>query len=142
MGVKFKGNDPEDLIRALQKRKVEVVVEAAQIVSETVREAQKVQREFLDKATTPYGVFRFGQGRGRSAGRNDSGTMRDAIGWDVEKSAKYKITGRWGWLNGILDYFIYQEKGTTTIDEAHSLVDSYIVIRERFRARVKGLFRG
>lgn len=141
MGVKFKGNDPEDLIRALQARKVEVVVEAAQIVSETVREAQKVQREFLDKATTSYGEFRFSQGRGRSAGRNDSGTMMDAIGWDVEKSAKYKITGRWGWLNGILDYFIYQEKGIG-VPEAHSLVDSYIVIRERFRARMKGLFRG
>lgn len=141
MGVKWKGADPDDLIRRLEQRKREVPIEVAAVVRETVQEAQKVQRQYLDRATTPYGEFRYSQGRGRSAGRNDTGTMIDAIGWDVEKTGRYQVTGRWGWLSGILDYFVYQEKGIG-VPEAHSLLDSYVEISQKFQARMRGLFRG
>lgn len=147
MGVKWKGADPDDLIRRLEERKRQVPIEVAAVVRETVQEAQQIQRGYLDRATTPYGERRFalGLGRnngGRSAGRNDSGTMMDAINWEVEKTGRYRIAGRWGWLSGILDYFIYQEHGTPTIDEAHSLLDSYIEVSQKFQARMKRIFRG
>jgi hypothetical protein len=141
MGVKWKGGNPDDLIRGLEQRRRELPIMVAAVVTETVQEAQKVQREYLDRATTPYGELRFSQGRGRSAGRNDTGTMMDGIGWEVERASKNRIVGRWGWLSGILDYFVYQEKGIG-VPEAHSLLDSYIEISQKFQARMKGMFRG
>jgi hypothetical protein len=139
MGVKYPKGSPQDMIRALERRKQEIPQRAAAIVTETVMEAQEIQREFLDKATTPYGEFRFGNGRGGSAGRNDTGTMMDGIGWEVEKVSRTRIDGRWGWLKGILDYFVYQETGVG-VPEARSLLDSYVVVREKFVARMKREF--
>lgn len=139
MGVKYTKGSPQNLIAILERRKREAPIVAAAIVTETVKEAQEIQRDFLNKATTPYGEYRFGNGRGGSAGRNDTGTMIDAIGYEVDKVSKSRIDGRWGWLKGILDYFLYQEKGIG-VPEARSLLDSYVVVRERFIARMRAEF--
>lgn len=139
MGVKYTRNSPQNLIAILERRKREVPLVAAAIVTETVIEAQEIQREFLNKATTQYGAERFARtGRG-SAGRNDTGTMIDGIGWEVERVSRNRIDGRWGWVKGILDYFVYQEKGIG-VPEARSLLDSYVVVREKFIARMKREF--
>jgi hypothetical protein len=139
MGVKYTKGSPQDLIRGFERRKQEIPLRAAAIVTETVKEAQEIQRDFLNKATTSYGEYRFGRGRGGSAGRNDTGTMIDGIGWEVEKVSKNRIDGRWGWVKGVLDYFVYQEKGIG-VPEARSLLDSYVVVREKFIARMKAEF--
>ncbi len=139
MGVKFKGEDPEDLIRKLQQRKREIPLKAFAIVDESVKEAEEIQRDFLDKATTPYGEYRFGRGIGRSAGRNDSGDMMKAISSDTKMQSRTLIVGRWGWLKEILKYFEIQEKGYG-VPEARSLLDSYVVVREKFMARMKAEF--
>jgi hypothetical protein len=65
--------------------------------------------------------------------------MIDGIGWEVERVSKNRIDGRWGWMKGILDYFVYQEKGIG-VPEARSLLDSYVVVREKFIARMKREF--
>ncbi len=139
MGVKYTRNSPQNLIAILERRKREVPLVAAAIVTETVIEAQEIQREFLNKATTSYGEYRYGRGRGGSAGRNDTGTMIDGIGWEVERVSRNRIDGRWGWVKGILDYFVYQEKGIG-VPEARSLLDSYVVVREKFIARMRAEF--
>lgn len=139
MGVKYTKGSPQDLIRGFEKRKREIPEKAFAIVSESVKEAEDIQRDFLNKATTRYGEERFGRGRGGSAGRNDTGTMIDGISSDTSRVSKTKIEGRWGWLTGILDYFVYQEKGIG-VPEARSLLDSYVVVREKFLARMKAEF--
>lgn len=139
MGVKYTKGSPQALIAELQKRKKEIPLKAFAIVDESVKEGEEIQRDFLDKATTRYGEYRFGRNIGNSAGRNDSGDMMKAISSDTKKESKTLIVGRWGWLKEILEYFEIQEKGYG-VPEARSLLDSYVVVREKFMARMKAEF--
>lgn len=140
MGVQYRGNQsPQRIAAGLQARKGAVLNEVEQIVTETVAEASKLQKEILDAAVTPYGSERFGKGQGRSAGRNDSGNMIDSIDDDVKRQGKTRVEGRWGWLDGEYeDYFGFQEK----IRGVRSLMNSYMVMSNRFRARISKVGRG
>lgn len=112
---------------------------AEQIVSQTTEEAAQIQRDLLDKATTPYGVKRFGKGQGGSPGRNDSGAMIAKINTNVQTS-RGNTSGSWGW-NETFEQApeIYaQELGgsPTRIPAARSLVDSFMQVRLTFLKRV------
>lgn len=142
MGVTYKGMSFTDLSYRLRLQKAALIDEVTDIMETTMREAEEIQRAQLDRATTRYGEQRFSAGQGRSAGRNDTGSMIDAIDSEVEAS-RTRVVGRWGWIDegSFQRYFAYQENGTGRVPAAHSLLDSYMVVKERFKARMKRLAR-
>jgi hypothetical protein len=130
------------LAMQLRARKGALIDEVTDIMETTVREAEEIQRNQLDRATTRYGEQRFGAGQGGSAGRNDSGDMINAINSEVTAS-KTRVVGRWGWIDegSFQRYFAYQENGTGRVPAAHSLLDSYMVVKETFKKRMRRLGR-
>lgn len=140
MGFTFKGARPDKLQTALKLQQAVMRNEVERIMEETLEEAVELQRELLDRAETEWGRYRMSKGRGQSAGRRDTDQMYGGITYDVE-SESTKITGRWGWLWHIEQYFAAQDWGTGKIGAAHSLLGSYMQIRERFIKRITGLVK-
>lgn len=140
MGLTFKGGGVGRLQTALKLQQTVMRNEVEQIMEQTMEEAVELQRDLLDKAETEWGRYRMSKGRGQSAGRRDTDLMYGGITYDVE-SERTKITGRWGWLWHIEKYFAAQDWGTSKIGAAHSLLDSYVQIRERFIQRIMGLVK-
>lgn len=138
MGVRYKGMDMRGLSTQMRIRSRLAIDEVEQIVSMTVEEAERDQKALLDRAVTRYGAKRMAAGRGRSAGRNDTGAMIDAISSEV-KANKTTVTGKWGWIDEVKDYFSYQDWGTDRVPAAHSLLDTYVQARAKFIARVSAL---
>jgi hypothetical protein len=143
MGVSYRGGmSPERIAAGLKRRQQIVLEEVEQIVQETVLEAEGLQKELLDRAVTRGGAERFSRGRGGSAGRNDSGDMIRAIDSDTKRSGRTRVEGRFGWLRDKEAYYGIQDFGGNGIPAAHSLLDSFLVAREKFKARMRGVGRG
>lgn len=137
MGIKWVNGSPQQLTAQLSHKKKVFYDEAEEIVTQTADEAAELQRMFLDRATTPWGETRFASGRGRSAGRNDTGEMIDSIEVEISRT-KTSLTGAWGWPKGYEKYFQIQEWGLG-VPEAHSLLDSMMAVRATFIRRVRKL---
>jgi len=134
MGIKWTGGGPESLSIKLKVTGEAILEDVEMAVRESVEVGEKEQKQLLDRAVTRYGEYRMSRGRGRSAGRNDTGQMIDAVGSDVE-SSRNRIVGWWGWVNGAKDYYRYQDWGVG-VPAAHSLLDSYMVVRNEIRKRL------
>ena len=134
MGVKWTGGSPKDLSIRLKVTGEAILEDVEAAVRESVEVGAKEQKQLLDRAVTRYGQYRMSKGRGRSAGRNDTGKMIDDVGSDVE-STRNRIVGWWGWVNGAKDYYKYQDWGVG-VPAAHSLLDSYMVVRNEIRKRL------
>lgn len=140
MGIKYRaGADPRSLAIKLRIEGEGIRQEVEQIVAEVVDIGAKEQRQLLDRAVTRYGGERFARGRGRSAGRNDTGAMIDDVESSVA-SSKNRVTGRWGWVNGARDYYKYQDWGVG-VPAAHSLLDSFMVVRAELQKRLRTMAR-
>lgn len=114
-----------------------IAIDAAeQVMDQTMQEAVDLQRELLDRAITRSGAERYGKGRGQSAGRNDSGMMIGSISSDVEVSGR-RVVGRWGWPFTAEEYYRFQDFGTGKIPAAHSLLDSFVSMREVWIKRMR-----
>lgn len=137
MGIKWVQASPQQLTAQLSRKKKVFYDQAEQIVSETAEEAAELQRMFLDRATTQWGEKRFAAGRGRSAGRNDTGDMIDSIETEVTET-RTSATGAWGWPKGYERYYQIQEWGLG-VPEAHSLLDSMMAVRSTFVRKVRKL---
>ena len=137
----FRNRDLQTLETRLNLQKRVMIDQSTEIMEITMREAEDLQRELLDAATTRTGEKRYAAGRGASAGRRDTDEMYEGIGSEVEATSK-RVVGRWGWLNDPKAYYSYQDYGTGRIPPAGSLIDSFIQIRERFIKRVVRLARG
>lgn len=140
MGVTWRNGDLRTLSTELRAKSKYAIDATEQITAMSVDEAAELQRELLDRATTNYGRWRMERGRGNTEGRNDTGHMIGAITHDVEVGGG-RVTGRWGWLfnPADTDAIRAQDWGTNVVPAAHSLLDSYVEIRERWLRRMKRL---
>lgn len=105
------------------------------VVEDVTSEAEADMRQFIELAVTPTGERRVEQGR-RSAGRIETEAMIGDVSSEVTDTEN-KITGSWGWLDGIEDYYKYQENGTEHIEAMHALLNSFLQARENLRGRMK-----
>ena len=109
-------------------------------LEEAIVEAAEDMIRILEAARTPTGEARAAAG-GNGPGRVDTGTMRDAIKSRVLEKTPTRTVGAWGWLDEVLDYFVYQEYGgehfAVRFAGMDALQGSYINARERFHARLR-----
>jgi len=146
MVVKWSNGGPERIIASINGIEERLIEAGTAIMEKTVAEGAEDQAKALDEAETDWGRERyyFGtgaknpNGRGNSAGRNDTGNMIDEITYGVERHNN-SIIGFWGWDNPDphdAEYFAIQEA------TAQSLHTSFTPTRERFFGRVRRLIRG
>lgn len=131
MGMKWTGADPQDLVARIRLQRNEALDGAEQITEKAVTKGAALEKQLLDRAVTPYGEQRMARGRGRSAGRNDTGSMIDDVESRTTRS-KTEIKGQWGHLSTVKDYYELQMDGTSRIPAAGALVDSFLVVREEW----------
>lgn len=91
--------------------------------------------EILESAFTKTGMER--AARGGHPGRIETGTMRDAISSDVYLLGQTKLSGEWGWLNEVEDYFLAQENGAGLIPAMSALQGSFVSAKALFLKRLK-----
>lgn len=113
--------------------------EMDRILEEVIAEAADDMIRILEAATTATGEARAAAG-GNGPGRVDSGTMRDAIRSRVLEKSKDRTVGAWGWLDEVLDYFVYQEQGSgkfnVQFEGMSALQGSFVKARENFRRKL------
>lgn len=81
-------------------------------VKSLTEEGARIARLALNDAETKYGQRRMKAGRGISAGRNDTGRMRNKLrALKVEDKGDGSFRGGVGWYYAD-EYFKYQERGT------------------------------
>lgn len=108
----------------------EVVAEEAELMIKQATDlAVDVAKRKLVASTTKWGQKRFSEGRGASAGRDDTGSMiEDLQAYDF-KVSEGKIEARFGWGAGkTKKYYKYQEYGTAKIKAALSLFEGRTAI--------------
>lgn len=136
MGVVWRNSDLNTLRTELRAQSRFAIDASEQVMEQTMDEAVELQRTLLDRATTRTGEERLGRGRGNTVGRNDTGQMIGSISSDVE-TTRNRVTGRWGWPFTAEDYYRFQDFGTGKIPAAHSLLDSFVAMREVWIRRMK-----
>lgn len=116
--------------------------EMDRILEEVIAEAADDMIAILEAAATATGEARAAAG-GNGPGRVDSGTMRDAIRSRVLEKSKDRTVGAWGWLDEVLDYFVYQEYGNdgekkfnVQFEGMSALQGSFVKARENFRRKL------
>ena len=119
------------------EREVEGAVEEA--VHETVQEGAKLMQDYILEATTKTGEDREAHGRG-VAGRYETGNMYRDVEAEVTRES-YTIVGRWGWINGARDYYLYQEGGTRFIQGMNALGGSFIRAYDSLKGRLQRITR-
>jgi hypothetical protein len=104
-----------DLLDETVAQEVRVMTfQAAEIGAEAARKK-------LINSTTKWGRKRFAEGRGASAGRDDTGSMIAGLQAHISPS---KTEARFGWARGeTKKYYKYQEYGTAKIKAALSLFE-------------------
>lgn len=84
---------------------------------------QEAARKKLKSSITPYGLKRFSSGRGKSAGRDDSGSMIENLRALPSIIKSNIVMAKFGWGRGRSKaYYKYQEDGTAKIKAANSLL--------------------
>lgn len=142
-GIIWGNRDLHDLLTNVAAREDRIIGNAAQIMGETVDEAQDEMATFIEEAVTPTGLARQAglikdPHGSRHPGRVSSGNMRDEIAGSVETPDEKTIVGKWGWPDP-REYFRYQEDGTGTIGPMHALLQSFINARERLAQRLNNM---
>lgn len=136
------GKDPGTWLEA-QGKKIKKRLD--EILEEIIAEAADDMVRILEAAWTKTGQARVDAG-GNGPGRVDSGKMRDAIRSRILEKNKNRTVGAWGWLDEAEFYFIAQEYGAKEFnvhfDGMKALQGSYVMAREKFRARVASIGRG
>ena len=134
MDLKFKA-DITGILEKLDIANNLVVQQARVFIDDLTEVGAEAARQALDEATTKYGIKRFANGQGGSAGRNDKGNMISnlkALGSDVD--ADNNVYAEVGWENPE-DYFYAQELGGGggfgPIPAANSLAAAEIAMRNQ-----------
>ena len=84
-----------------------------------VREIQKLIEIRGDPLTPWSGIRYYQRGQGNSAGRNDTGRMKESVDYEVNGSELI-----FGWIYDQENYFLYQEYGTARIAPMFALRDA------------------
>lgn len=119
--------------------------EAVVLLEQAAEVGRDASRDALNLAVTPYGIKRFSEGRGGSAGRNDTGSMLRDLQALPPVIKSNEISVKFGWGRGrSKKYYKFQEEGTGKIKAANSLLTGKrAVLNElprlarNFKARVK-----
>jgi hypothetical protein len=105
-----------NITKVLQEEALKTAEQASQI-------GEQKARQTLDLAVTPYGRKRLAKGRGRSAGRNDTGSMIDNLRALRPVVKAQEVLASFGWGRGRSKrYYKFQEEGTGRIRAANSLL--------------------
>lgn len=135
-----------DVTRFLSKleKGIDVVWQEAEVFAQQAAEvgveAAKVK---LDLAETPYGRYRFNEkSQGRSAGRNDTGTMMDALSVLEPEVTSDSVAVSFGWdENDMQKYFEVQELGLAGIEAADSLGDGAMAVEAELPRLAKNMLQ-
>lgn len=104
------------ITKTIEEEALKTAIQASEI-------GERAAREALDRAVTPYGRKRFSSGRGGSAGRNDTGSMINALRALKPVVKAGEVLASFGWGRGRSKaYYKYQENGTRKIKAANSLL--------------------
>ena len=142
ISVRWRGFDKSELTGWVTSIGGDLRETMERIAVEVAAEAAEDMIRILEAAVTDTGLARVEAG-GNGPGRVDSGTMRDAISSKILESERDRVVVGWGWLDEVLDYFLYQEYGPEKYDvnfEAMSALQvSFTKAREEFRRRLSRL---
>lgn len=84
--------------------------EALVAMEQAVVLGEEQMKANIKAAVTATGEARAGTGQGEP-GRIETSDMYDAVSHDVKVTLN-RISGKFGWIDGFEDYFLYQEHGT------------------------------
>lgn len=140
MGVQFAGANLSSLETRLRLKSQLAVDYAEKVFNEELPKAAEQQRTLLDHATTAYGEYRISRGQGNTAGRNDQEDLIGSIDSEVKQTAR-GVEGRYGFIDNPPDHADIQDWGLGNVPPAFSLLDSYIVARDRIIGRLKDLVK-
>jgi len=118
-------NSSMQVLVARAEKRVEQKAEAA--MADAMEWGAQMVQVAVETAVTGWGEWRFSQGQGRSAGRDDTGAMIDAVGWNATRTfsntnlrrkksvvaagqKRALVTGWFGWDKPKV-YQVAQEKG-------------------------------
>jgi hypothetical protein len=105
-----------NITKVLKEEALKTAEQASQI-------GEKAARKKLDDSITRYGLKRFAAGRGQSAGRNDTGSMINALRALKPVVKAEEVLASFGWGRGRSKrYYKFQEEGTGRIKAANSLL--------------------
>lgn len=145
MTVTFRMHKPDKNMAKwaeVQGRKIKQRLDA--ILEEVITEAADDMVAILEAAVTATGEARVARG-GNGPGRVDTEKMRKAIKSRILSKTKERSVGAWGWLDEVLDYFVYQEYGAEEFgvhfEGMAALQGSFIMAREKFHKRLQQIGR-
>jgi hypothetical protein len=121
--------------------------EAFIAMHEAVHVGEEHMKSIIKTSTTETGEARAGgvksgprdAGYGE-AGRIESKEMYDAVTSDVDVHIN-TIRGRFGWLDGGDDYFLYQEDGTERVPAMHALLGAFLTASEELYGTMSEIVR-
>lgn len=123
----------EGAVDFIEERAREMHDLAEQITKDAAIFGRDRMIRILEAAHTQTGRDRVAQG-GNGPGRVDSGKMRDEISAEAHKTSEGAV-GRFGWIDEVLDYFIYQEFGedlfNVRFEGMKALQGAYLAAREQ-----------
>lgn len=103
-------------------------------LEDAVLHGEDRMREVIETAVTATGIDRAASGG--HPGRIDTGNMLDAVGSNITGSDRDTVIGEWGWVNGVEDYFLYQDLGDEAFgvkfEGMQALRQSYVEAREMY----------
>jgi hypothetical protein len=134
-GFAWRGASPTELIATLHAYGDKLDERTEEIMDDAVEEGGQRMQDTLETAETKTGRARVDSGSGAFPGRHVTGQMVDAVASSETKEGDTWI-GRWGWANPEV-YFLAQDSGTDTLPAAHSLLESFVAIREAFIGEVR-----
>lgn len=107
-------------------------------LEDSVLHGEDRMREIIETSVTKTGEER--AERGGHPGRVDTGDMLDAVGSNITGTDRDTIIGEWGWVNGLEDYFLFQDQGDEEFNVKfkgmQAIRQSYIEAREMYLERL------
>lgn len=137
--MQWKGGGPLAIAQTLKAQDTRTREAAHAMMQEVVSEAQRRQREIIERAETETGRRRAASGRG-VAGRIETGLMFNGTSASATWDSEHSIVGKWGWQDPE-PYFRYQDQGTRSIAPALSLLTSFLAARSEFTRRLRSIAR-
>lgn len=125
----------QDLILTIQRQSDTLQERAGDIVAEFAEKGADDMVTFLEAAHTDTGRERESAGKGEP-GREETGYMKDMISGESSQDGA-TFVGKFGWLDGFDNYFLFQNEGTRTIEAMQALQQSAIKNREIAISRMR-----
>lgn len=95
--------------------------------------ADDIRNTIID-SVTPWGIRRQSQGR-PIAGRVEDGDMINGVDTKVVENSRDRFIIEAGWVNGVTDYWKYQEGGSARIEAMHSIYKARVKAEEELKGK-------